>query len=104
MTATISPSSAAPMLRQGRSGGDLALRIAVTAGALTILAMLATLLVVLFVAALPSIHRFGPGFIFSSEWRPNALPVLKLDSHGHTIRDPRTAMKVVDHYRPAAFG
>jgi phosphate transport system permease protein len=104
MTATVSPSSAGSMLRRGHSGGDMALRVAVTGGALAILAMLATLVLVLFVAAMPSIRRFGPGFLFSSNWRPNPLPVLKLDAHGHTIRDPRTAMKVVDHYRPPAFG
>jgi phosphate transport system permease protein len=92
------------MVRGGGSGGDLALRVAATGGALAILAMLATLVLVLFVSALPSIRRFGAGFLFSSEWRPNALPVLKLDAQGRTIRDERTGMKVVDHYRPPAFG
>jgi phosphate transport system permease protein len=104
MTATLPISSADPMVRRGRSGGDAMLRIASTASALTILAMLATLVLMLFIAALPSIRRFGVAFLFSTEWRPNPLPVLKLDAQGRTIRDPRTAMKQVDHFRPPSFG
>jgi phosphate transport system permease protein len=104
MTATLPMNSAGPLVRRGRGGGDAILRVATAASALTILAMLATLVLVLFIAALPSIRRFGPGFLFSSEWRPNALPVLKLDGHGHTIRESRTGMKVVDHFSRPAFG
>jgi len=90
--------------RRGSGGADLLFRLAATGAALTILAMLATLLLVLLIAALPSIKRFGPGFLISSEWRPNSLPVLKLDAQGNAIIDPQTGMSVVDHYRPPAFG
>jgi phosphate transport system permease protein len=104
MTATSPIGSADPMARRGHGGEDAMLRIAATASAMAILAMLATLVLVLFIAALPSIRRFGLAFLFSSEWRPNSLPVLKLDAQGNAITDPQTGMRVVDHYRPPAFG
>ena len=72
--------------------------------ALMILVMLAALVVVLFIAALPSIRHFGGEFLLSTSWRPNALPVLKLNAHGKPMRDLRTGMKVVDHVDPPKFG
>jgi phosphate transport system permease protein len=90
--------------RRRRAYGEPALYLAATGSALMILLMLAALLVVLFVAAAPSIHRFGGEFLVSSAWRANSLPVLKLDARGKPIRDPRTGMKVVDHYDPPRFG
>jgi phosphate transport system permease protein len=86
------------------SHGDTILRIATTASALTIVLMLVALLTVLLTAAFPSIKKFGPSFLVSTEWRPNPLAVLKLDKNGKPIRDPDTMMKVVDHYDPPKFG
>jgi phosphate transport system permease protein len=93
-----------PVAAKRLSLGDPLLHLASVGSALLILVMLAALLVVLFVAAVPSIHRFGARFLVSSEWRPNSLPVLKLNAAGKPIRDPRTGMKVVDHLEPPAFG
>ena len=90
--------------RRRRATGEPALYLAATGSALMILLMLAALLVVLFVAAVPSIRRFGGDFLVSSAWRANSLPVLKLDARGKPIRDARTGMKVVDHYDPPRFG
>lgn len=90
--------------RSRRAYGEPALHLAATGSALIILLMLAALLVVLFVAAAPSIRRFGGDFLVSSAWRANPLPVLKLNAKGKPIRDPRTGMKVVDHYDPPRFG
>jgi phosphate transport system permease protein len=90
--------------RRRRAYGEPALYLAATGSALMILLMLAALLVVLFVAAVPSIRRFGGDFLVSSAWRANSLPVLKLDARGKPIRDERTGMKVVDHYDPPRFG
>jgi phosphate transport system permease protein len=95
----------AKMIGRGRSAyGEPALYLAATGSALMILLMLAALLSVLFAAAVPSIRRFGGEFLVSTEWRPNPLPVLKLNSHGKPIRDARTGMKVVDHNEPPKFG
>ncbi len=90
--------------RSRRSYGEPVMRCAATASAIVILLMLAALLVVLFVAAAPSVKRFGAAFLATSAWRPNSLPVLKLNAHGKPIRDHRTGMKVVDHYDPPRFG
>jgi phosphate transport system permease protein len=90
--------------RTRRPLGEPVLRLAAAGSAIAILLMLAALLVVLFVAALPSVRRFGVEFLTTSAWRPNQLPVLKLDAHGRPIRDARTGMKEVDHYLPPRFG
>ena len=54
---------------------------------MTILLMLASLVLVLLTAALPSIKQFGVGFLVSSSWRPNALEHPKRDQAGHIVRD-----------------
>jgi phosphate transport system permease protein len=93
------------VVKRGRGAlGERAMHIAATASAVVILLMLAALVVVLLAAAVPSMKRFGPGFLISSAWRPNPLPVLKLDARGRPIRDQRTGMKVVDHNEPPKFG
>jgi phosphate transport system permease protein len=103
MTTQLEPT--ARRMHQGRPKlAEPLLYLASTASALTILLMLAALVVVLFAAALPSIRHFGGAFLVSTDWRPNPLPVLKLDEQGKPIRDPRTAMKVVDHYNPPTYG
>jgi phosphate transport system permease protein len=87
-----------------RSISDALLHGASVFSAMWILVMLAALVGVLFVAAVPSIKHFGAGFLVSSQWRPNPLMILKVDAHGKTIRDPRTGMKVVDHLEAPKFG
>jgi phosphate transport system permease protein len=92
-------------MQRGRpSLAEPALYLASTASALMILLMLVALIVVLFFAALPSIRHFGAEFLVSASWRPNPLPVLKLDENGRTIPDHRTGMKVVDHFNPPTYG
>ena len=72
--ATFDP-NAAPlelMAQSGRRvGSDPILRALTGAGALTILLMLASLLIVLTMAAIPSIRAFGFSFVTSKDWRPN---------------------------------
>ncbi|MGD0463767.1 MAG: phosphate ABC transporter permease subunit PstC [Tepidisphaeraceae bacterium] len=103
MTAAVEFDSEA-ITHNRRSYGEPAMRCAATASAIVILLMLAALLVVLFAAAVPSMRRFGMEFLTTSAWRPNSLPVLKMDARGKPIRDRRTGMKVVDHYDPPRFG
>lgn len=104
MSATGAEIDSKLMGRGKRAWGEPALYLAATGSALAILLMLAALLSVLFVAAAPSIHRFGADFLVSGVWRANPLPVLKLDARGKPIRDPRTGMKEVDHNDPPRFG
>ncbi|HLL90187.1 MAG TPA: phosphate ABC transporter permease subunit PstC [Tepidisphaeraceae bacterium] len=54
-------------------GADAVLGTLVRAAAVTILLMLAALLVVLTMAAMPTIREYGFSFLTSSEWRPNEL-------------------------------
>lgn len=56
-------------------------------GGLSILVMLAVLLIVLFLAALPSIQTFGWSFLIESEWRANELEVNVLDAQGNIQYD-----------------
>jgi len=104
MSPAVLENDAKLIVRGRRAYGEPALYLAATASALLILLMLASLLGVLFWAAVPSIRRFGGEFLVSSDWRPNSLPVLKLNVHGKPIRDSRTGMKVVDHYDSPKFG
>lgn len=66
-----------------------------------ILLMLAGLLTVLTVAALPSIRAFGPGFLVGTEWRVNALERPKLGPDGRAlIEDGETVTETI----PPVFG
>lgn len=94
-----------PFASTDRVPADAILHFAALGSALIVLLMLVALVLVLFVAALPSVRRFGPKFLVTSDWRPNALPVLKINPKTNKpIRDPRSGMKVVDHYNPPVFG
>jgi phosphate transport system permease protein len=103
MTSQIEP-TVGPMQKRGGNLAEPVLYAATTASSVIILLMLAALVVVLFSAALPSISRFGTDFLVSTSWQPNSLPVLRVDANGNHIPDPRTGMKVVDHYNPPKFG
>src|SRR3954447_6551607 len=84
-----------------RIGSDQILRALTGAGAITVLLMLAALLVVLTIAAIPSIRTFGLSFITSSEWRPNELEVPKRDANGKVVIEDGEA---VTETIPPAFG
>ena len=72
---------------------DLALGLVARGSGLTIVFMLAALVGLLFVAALPSIKQFGWGFLWSTEWQVvereeplrNALGEIQLDAAGEQI-------------------
>jgi phosphate transport system permease protein len=70
-----------------RISGDLVLRAVSGASALAIVAMLGALLVVLTVAALPSIRAFGWKFLVSSDWRPNVIERPLRGPDGKLVRD-----------------
>jgi len=86
---------------QRRLGSDAILKALARAAAVTIILMLASLVVVLARAAVPSIKAFGFKFLVSSEWRPNPLETPKLTSDGSPIiEDGETVMEV----QPPVFG
>jgi phosphate transport system permease protein len=69
--------------------------------ALSIVAMLVALLVVLAYAAWPSIKTFGPQFLVTSQWRPNELSAPARDAAGKIImEDGEVVMKTL----PPVFG
>jgi phosphate transport system permease protein len=93
------------LLRQGgeasRLNGDAVLHFAALSGAVCILLMLASLLTILFVAAVPSIRTFGLQFLVTSEWRPNEREVPKRDAEGKIVmEDGETVMETI----PPTFG
>lgn len=82
--------------------GDSLLRFLARDAAVAILCMLASLLVVLAVSAMPSIKAFGLKFLVTSEWRPNELPgVPRKDANGDPVIEDG---EVVTETIPAAFG
>src|SRR2546428_14164709 len=74
-TAAISYPHSAPLIRprQRWCTSDLLLEWLTRGAAVCILLMLAALIIVLTIAALPSVRTFGLRFFTSSDWRPNAL-------------------------------
>ncbi len=81
--------------------GDLFLGLAARGSAIAILLMLGSLVAVLFIAAIPSVRTFGPGFLVSSEWRPNELEVPKRTPDGKLIlEDGETVIETI----PPKFG
>jgi phosphate transport system permease protein len=63
--------------------------------------MLASLVVVLTSAAWPSFRMFGPGFITSTQWRPNELERPKRDDAGKVVMEDG---EVVTETVPPEFG
>jgi phosphate transport system permease protein len=97
------PPPATPAARRARRTrpGDLLFGILTRASAAAVLLMLLTLVAVLTYAAIPSIRAFGPGFITSTEWRPNELERPRRGPDGNVvIEDGETVMETV----PPAFG
>lgn len=89
------------MVRRGVLTADRILAGLTRLGALTILGMLVMLLVVLLIAAWPSIETFGWKFLTTSEWRPNELEVPARDAEDHVIiSDGEVVMNTI----PPSFG
>ncbi len=70
-----------------RFGGDAIMASMARGGALVILGLVAALLIVLAIAAWPSVQAFGPKFLVTSEWRPNELEVPVRDAAGRIQKD-----------------
>ena len=105
LTAAPNDTPAFPSLVRAQRGGisgDRILSIAVRVAAGFVLVMLASLLVVLIHASLPSIHAFGAKFLVTSEWRPNELEIPQRDAAGHVTYDDDGNM--ITTTLPAVFG
>ena len=70
-----------------RFSADVILRAVTSLSALTIIGMLAALLVVLTVAAMPSIRTYGWSFLVSTDWRPNVVERPLRGADGKIVRD-----------------
>src|SRR5580704_10569341 len=62
-------------------------RCLVQGSGLLVCLMLASLVIVLFISALPSIHAFGFGFLTSTEWRPNEREQPEIGTDGKPLLD-----------------
>lgn len=70
-------------------------------GAVSVLLMLAALLVVLSIAAWPSIEEYGLKFLVTTDWRPNELNVPMKGADGRVlIEDGEVVMETI----PPSFG
>jgi phosphate transport system permease protein len=97
------PPAPAPVrvARRRKSRADFFLGLLARAGAISVLLMLATLIVVLTIAALPSIRTFGVEFLTTTEWRPNELEQPARGPDGSVlIEDGETVMETI----PPKFG
>jgi phosphate transport system permease protein len=84
-----------------KHAGDTILAFFARGSAVVVVLMLAALLGVLCTAALPSIRTFGPGFLVSSEWRPNEIERPKRDAAGKIVlEDGEPVVETI----PPAFG
>src|SRR5436305_11326824 len=81
--------------------GDSVLGVLTRGSALGVVAMLAALVTVLTISAVPSLRTFGASFLVSSEWRPNELERPKLDAAGKVVIEEG---EVVTEKVPPAFG
>ena len=76
----VPPLPAVSRARGGR-GGDVAFRVLLTVFGITVIVLVAAIAWVLTAAAMPSIRRFGPAFLWTSRWDPvhsifGALPFI----------------------------
>ena len=60
----------AALVRRHRAWTDAAFRAALTAVALLVIVLVASMLVQLVIAAMPAIRRFGPAFLWTRRWDP----------------------------------
>jgi phosphate transport system permease protein len=88
--------------RGSHVGSDIVMSILTTGAAGIVLLMLAALIAVLTVAAVPSIRAFGASFLTNEEWRPNELNVPQRTADGKLVldEDGDPVMTVV----PPSFG
>ena len=91
------------MSRRNKFGADAALGVLVRIGAIVVLLMMVSLVVVLFGASVESIRTFGPKFLVSSTWRPNELEVPKRNAAGKIMRD-EAGDAVIEKVLPPEFG
>src|SRR5439155_17192264 len=84
-----------------RIGSDQILSTLTGSAAILVLLMLASLLGVLTVAAIPSIRAFGFSFITSRDWRPNEIEQPKRDARGKIVIEDGD---VVTETIPPSFG
>jgi len=63
------PLPAVPRSRGGR-GGDVGFRVLLTVFGVAVIVLVAAIACVLIGAAMPSIRRFGPAFLWTSRWDP----------------------------------
>jgi len=68
-------------------GADFFMALAARCGAGMILLMLGALILVLAMAAVPSVKTFGLKFLVTSSWRPNERTVVQRDANGNIVRD-----------------
>ena len=105
---TLDPIKAADYVAPSRNWGrrrlpwsDVILEWAARGSACVIIGMLAALIVVLAVSAMPAVKMFGIKFLVASDWRPNELEVPQRGPNGKVIiEDGEVVMQKI----PAAFG
>ena len=85
MSVAIQPQPIARAGGGGSGAGDRALRLATGGSALVVLLLLAALVFVLFLAAIPSFRTFGLKFLVDPSWSPAELPAR--DAHNHIVYD-----------------
>ena len=82
-------------------GADTWLSLAVHGAAVLLLVMLASLIIVLLPAAVPSFKTFGWSFLVSSDWRPNEIERPKRGADGKVLlEDGQVVMETL----PPQFG
>ena len=89
--------------RRALLGADGVLRFITSASAVTILLMLAALVIVLTIAALPTIKAYRLSFLASTAWRPNELEVPHRDPVTHKLVRDADGETIIDTV-PPAFG
>jgi phosphate transport system permease protein len=85
----------------GSRMGEVGMKMLSRDAGIFVLGMLAALLIVLTVAAMPSIRTFGFSFIVTRDWRPNELEVPKKGPDGKVIIEDG---EVVTETIPPSFG
>jgi phosphate transport system permease protein len=88
--------------RPRRLGRDGLFRCLVQGSGILVILMLASLIVVLFVASLPSLRTFGLSFLTSTDWRPNERQQPEIGPNGKPVldEDGEIVMKTI----PPTFG
>jgi phosphate transport system permease protein len=105
MYATVAPAEPLISLESGPRGGvsaDFILRFVTRLSAFSIILMLAALLVVLTVAAMPSIRAFGARFLVGTDWRANVVERPLRGPDGRLVRDADG--EIVMQALPESFG